>query len=163
MSALDKLDYYTLLQVADDATVPEIKRAFRKFAKRYHPDRFAGKPPEKVEQAAEIYRRGSEAFQVLSMEETRKEYDLGLRTGRIRLSAEEQARALAPEVDVPKKKEHPIKSPQALVYFRQGVKAANEGDLRACWRLLKQALAEEPGNPFIRARLKKVQQHLRGF
>ena len=64
-SSLDQLDYYALLEVEDDATMREIKSAFRKFARKFHPDRFAGSNEAKIERAAQIYRRGSEAFQVL--------------------------------------------------------------------------------------------------
>ena len=48
---LDKLDYYTLLGVESDATTDEIKRAFRKFALRYHPDRHVESGPEAVARA----------------------------------------------------------------------------------------------------------------
>lgn len=158
---LDLLDYYTLLGVPDEASVAEIKRAFRKFARRYHPDRFAGAPPDKVEQAAKIYRRGSEAFQVLTDETARAAYDRALAMGRVRLSAEERDRASKPKVAVPEKKVQPIKSPQALAYFKEGVEAAHDGDWRKAWRCLKAAMEAEPNNPFLESRFEKVDQRIR--
>ncbi|MEM1414865.1 MAG: DnaJ domain-containing protein [Myxococcota bacterium] len=162
MSQLDELDYYTLLGVEDGASLADIKRAFKRFAKKYHPDRHAGSP-EKVAKAASIYRRGSEAYQVLTEPEARKRYDAALAEGRIRLTADEQDRAFRgePSVPIPKKKAQPIQSPQALAYFKQGVEAANKGDWRACWRLLKQALAAEPDNEFLLQRFNKVDRKLR--
>ena len=153
MSAkLDQLDYYTLLGIADEAPIPEVKRAFRKFARRYHPDRFAGAAADKIEQAAKIYRRGSEAFQVLTDPEARKAYDRALARGRTRLTAEERDRAGRAQVEVPVKKAQPIKSPQALAYFKQGVEAAHDGDWRKCWRYLKAARESEPGNEIRQTR-----------
>jgi len=160
---LDDLDYYTLIGVEDTASIPEIKRAFRKFARRYHPDRYAGAPEAKVERAAAIYRRGSEAFQVLTDPRTRRAYDDALKRGQVRLTAEEQAAAMVDEAAQPKKKKQPIKSPQALAYFKQGIEAAHNDDWRTCWRFLKMALDAEPGNKFIESRFYQVDRRLRGF
>ena len=51
---LDQLDYYTLLGAKRDASLDEIKAAFRVFARRYHPDRHAGGSEEKVARATRI-------------------------------------------------------------------------------------------------------------
>lgn len=158
---LDQLDYYTLLGAADDAPPEEIQRAFRRFARRYHPDRFAGESDEKVERAARIYRRGSEAFQVLMDAKTRAAYDEVLRGGQTRLTPEERDRALRDVAE--KKTTHPIRSPRALAYFEQGVREAHAGDWRAAWRHLRAACDEEPGNTFLESRFHQVDRRLRGW
>src|SRR5687768_14954832 len=83
---LEKLDYYTLLQLPATATVDEIRNAFHRFAAKYHPDRFVGSgaEPNKVERAAQIYRRGAEAYKVLCDAPRRKLYDAGLARGQLR-------------------------------------------------------------------------------
>src|SRR5262245_20119906 len=88
---LDQLDYYTLLGVAEDAEVAAIRRAFRTFALKYHPDRFAGEAPDSVARATAIYRRGSEALEVLSDPVARKAYDLALAGGELRLLEDAQS------------------------------------------------------------------------
>ena len=82
---LEQLDYYTLLQVPDDASTDQIRAGFHRFAAKYHPDRFAGAgaEPAKVERAAQIYRRGTEAYKVLTDPRRRKLYDAGLAEGRL--------------------------------------------------------------------------------
>ena len=55
-----KWDYYEVLGVPRNATAEEIKRAFRKLAFQYHPDR--SKDPEAEDKFKEI----NEAYQVLS-------------------------------------------------------------------------------------------------
>ena len=65
-----KTDYYALLGVAKEATADEIKKAYRKLAMQYHPDRNQG---DKA--AEEKFKQVSEAYAVLSDAEKRKKYD----------------------------------------------------------------------------------------
>ena len=64
-----KRDYYIVLEVPKNASKEEIKRAYRKLALKYHPDR--NKSPEAEEKFKEI----SEAYAVLSDDEKRLQYD----------------------------------------------------------------------------------------
>ena len=66
---LDK-DFYAVLGVAKDADTTEIKKAYRKLAKQYHPDRNAGDAA-----AEQKFKDVGEAHAVLSDPEQRREYD----------------------------------------------------------------------------------------
>lgn len=63
-------DYYAVLGVAPDATQSEIAKAYRKLARRHHPDANPGD-----EQAEERFKEISAAYDVLGNAEKRKEYD----------------------------------------------------------------------------------------
>ncbi|HIU02406.1 MAG TPA: J domain-containing protein [Candidatus Onthocola gallistercoris] len=65
-----KRDYYEVLGVSRSADAAAIKKAYRKLAKKYHPDTNAGNA-----QAAEKFKEITEAYSVLSDEEKRKLYD----------------------------------------------------------------------------------------
>ena len=64
-----KRDYYQILGVGKNATDEEIKKAFRKLALEFHPDR------NKSKGAEEKFKEINEAYQVLSDSEKRKSYD----------------------------------------------------------------------------------------
>ena len=65
-----KRDYYETLGVNKSADKEAIKRAYRKLAKKYHPDTNAGNP-----HAEEMFKDVTEAYNVLSDEKKRKLYD----------------------------------------------------------------------------------------
>ncbi len=67
---MSKRDYYEVLDVPKNASKDEIKKAYRKLALKYHPDR--NKSPDAEEKFKEI----SEAYAVLSDDEKRKQYDM---------------------------------------------------------------------------------------
>src|SRR5450830_1642408 len=62
-------DYYQILGIAKNASNQEIKRAYRKLAHEYHPDKGGG--PE----LAEKFKKINEAYQVLSDPAKRQQYD----------------------------------------------------------------------------------------
>ncbi|XP_026297956.1 dnaJ homolog subfamily B member 6 isoform X4 [Apis mellifera] len=65
------VDYYKVLEVQRTATSGDIKKAYRKLALRWHPD----KNPENLEEANKRFKEISEAYEVLSDEKKRRVYD----------------------------------------------------------------------------------------
>ncbi len=66
----EKRDYYEVLGVDRNATQPEIKKAYRKKAIQYHPDK---NPDDK--EAEEKFKEAAEAYEVLSNEDKRQRYN----------------------------------------------------------------------------------------
>ena len=64
------MDYYEILGISRDATKDEIKKAYRKLAMKYHPDKNPGD-----KQAEEMFKKINEAYQILSDDEKRAIYN----------------------------------------------------------------------------------------
>ena len=67
---MSKRDYYETLEVSRDASAPELKKAFKKKAMKYHPDRNPDNP-----EAAEKFKEAAEAYDVLSDSQKKSAYD----------------------------------------------------------------------------------------
>lgn len=66
---MDSRGYYAILGVSQDANFQEIKKSYRKLARKYHPDR------NKSPLAEETIKKINEAFEILSDRKKRKKYD----------------------------------------------------------------------------------------
>ena len=66
----EKRDYYEVLEVPKTATAEEIKKAYRKKAIQYHPDKNPGD-----KEAEEKFKEAAEAYEVLSDPQKRQRYD----------------------------------------------------------------------------------------
>lgn len=64
-----KRDYYDVLEVSKDSSAPDIKKAYRKLALKWHPD------CNKTEEAAEKFKEINEAYEILSNPQKKQTYD----------------------------------------------------------------------------------------
>src|SRR5437868_8500498 len=67
---MSKRDYYEILGVSKNASADEIKKAYRKVAMQYHPDR---NPGDKASE--EKFKEAAEAYEILSDQDKRAQYD----------------------------------------------------------------------------------------
>ncbi len=67
---MEELSYYEILEVTQTADKTEIKKAYRKMAKRYHPDKNPGD-----KEAEQKFKLCNEAYQILSDDQQRSIYD----------------------------------------------------------------------------------------
>src|SRR5919206_671620 len=72
---MEKLDLYKVLEVSREATPDEIRRSYRRLARKYHPD---ANPGDK--KAEDRFKEIQHAYELLSNPEKRREYDEGPRT-----------------------------------------------------------------------------------
>ena len=74
MASASKRDYYDVLGVDRNASDDELKKAYRKLARQYHPDLQTGDHQKKTSE--EKFKEVNEAYEVLSDQEKRKRYDV---------------------------------------------------------------------------------------
>jgi molecular chaperone DnaJ len=72
---MERLDLYKVLEVSKDASQDEIRRSYRRLARKYHPD---ANPGDK--KAEDRFKEIQHAYEILSKPEKRREYDEGPRT-----------------------------------------------------------------------------------
>ena len=156
---LDQLDYYTLLGLEAGQSGDALKDAFHRFALKYHPDRHPDGPPEKVERAAQIYRRGAEAYRVLSDPLTKRAYDEQLARGVLRYDPADRG----------KTSEHPTPSTGSMIgtqnakarpFMVTAQRALSTGDFKNAKLNLKIALQHDPNNPYLGALLAEAESAL---
>jgi curved DNA-binding protein CbpA len=122
---------------------------------RYHPDRHAGAEPEKIERAAAIYRRGAEAYRVLTDVEQRRRYDEQLAIGKVRYEEPQTGRFSRPPsgpIDV--------KNLRARPFVQKAIEQLKAGDLKGAKLNLALALNYEPDNAGLLAKLDEVKAKL---
>lgn len=69
-------DYYKILGLTEEATLAQIKAAYYKLAKKWHPDLFQQKSESELTEARTVFREIQEAHEVLSDSNKKNEYDL---------------------------------------------------------------------------------------
>ena len=139
---LERYSYYELLNLSREAEPRDIQRAFHRMAYSMHPDRFQlNTDIELREKLYALYKRIAEGYRVLMKNETRKEYDLGLSSGQLRLVKTERKKV------GPKAAEAEIDNPRAKRFFTLGLEAERRGDLKAArlnYQLAKNLLGSHP-------------------
>lgn len=157
---LDDLDYYALLGVERDATVDAIKIAFHRFARKYHPDRFAG-DAKLTARNMRIYRRGTEGYRVLTNPEGRRSYDAVLAAGQLRYEGDANGPR---QPSMPPGQSHTRAA--ARPFITKANAAIGQEDFQQAKLHLQVAIQRDPDNPELEAMLKdvivKLEEHRRG-
>ena len=158
--ALDQLDYFGVLKLPQTAGPGEIKAAYYRESRAYHPDRYATVESASVrEMIARIYRRVNEAYTVLRDDRKRAKY-LADVTG-----AEREKKLRFTEVDEAEVKEAQKKkleeqfgqTPNGRRFYAAALKEIEGQRWDAAERALKSALMYEAGNPKFKELLAYVQ------
>ena len=162
-AVLDQLDYFGVLKITQDATPPEIKAAYYRESRAYHPDRFAAvASPEVRDVIGRIYRRVNEAYTVLRDDRKRVRY-LAEVTGpdRARKLRFTEAEESAVQVEQKKKLEEQFgQTPNGRKFYATATLEMKAGRWDAAERALKSALMNEPANARFKEQLALVQAEL---
>jgi curved DNA-binding protein CbpA len=162
LQSLERKSYYDILRLPRDASPTQLKSAFYHFSLLYHPDCHVRSPDGVSALAAEIYKRGVEAYRCLSRAASRERYDRVLERGGIRLeSSLVELSPLAPEprtletiAATPRGKQHAVRADRLIAIGKleearvQLVSACQcepyNGELADRLQALYEALALEP-------------------
>ena len=84
LAVLDSISYYELFRIEAKATPDELRDAFHKFAESFHPDGHQWRHPTEQAAISYIFKRGTEAYRVLTDQQLRFRYDEAVANGILR-------------------------------------------------------------------------------
>src|SRR5262252_1334288 len=160
---LSTLDYFQILNVANSATPPEIKAAFHRWSREFHPDRFYQVADKELKHRVnEVYKRITEAYYVLRDDVKRKTYLSDIsgpdRAQKLRFT---DASEVETKAAIRKEQEEQIGThPKGRQLFHAAMADIDAQRWQAAERNLKTALTFEPANPRYKEKLTEVQQKL---
>ncbi|GMU08005.1 hypothetical protein ASNO1_42580 [Corallococcus caeni] len=158
---LDQMDYFELLSLERTAAPGDIKKAFYRESRVYHPDRFFHLESKALkDQVNELYKRVTEAYYVLRDDTKRKKYLTDIagpdRAQKLRFTdaSESETKAAAK-----KEQEEQIGThPKGRQFYTQAQKDLEAGNPSAAERNLKMALTYEPSNARYKEALAEAQK-----
>jgi DnaJ-class molecular chaperone len=160
---LNSLDYFQILNVEKTATPVEIKTAFHRWSRAYHPDRFYQLADKQLKQRVnEVYKRITEAYYILRDDGKRKAY-LSDISGSERIQKLRFTEASELETKAAIRKEHDEQigtHPKGRQFFQTGMTDFDAQRWAAAERNFKMALTFEPANPRYKEKLEEARQNL---
>ena len=152
---LEELSYYDYLGLRHGCDYIAVREGFYARAQRYHPDQFVHRTGESLKEAVyEVYKRMTEAYNVLLDPELRLAYDKALAGGQMRLSEVARARRITPE-------ERQVSNTLARIYLRSAKKKLARGRMLEAWIDAKLALSLETAAP-LDALLRQIEEQTGG-
>jgi curved DNA-binding protein CbpA len=150
--AIDEMDYYQILKVKPDAPLSEIKEAYYREMRVFHPDNFVSLTDlELKNRILKISKLITEAYIVLRDFDKRKKYDAQLQNrdagGNIRFVEEETKN----------EEKDDITSPQARKLYNQALGEILQNRIQDAIKNLKLALVFEPKSQTIKKKLEEIQ------
>jgi curved DNA-binding protein CbpA len=160
-AALDTMDYFEVLRVPRTAGAAEVKAAYHRESRAYHPDRFAALPaPALRDLIGRVYRRVNEAYTVLRDDAKRQRYLADVtgadRASKLRFTEAEEAQVK--EEQKRKLEEQFGQTPNGRKLYAQALKDVEAQRWDAAERALKTALMYEPGNAKFKELLGAVER-----
>ncbi len=164
LRVLDELTYYELFGVAPEATPDDVRAAFHVFCDTFHPDRHVARTSDERGAVAAIFKRGTEAYVVLSDMSLRAHYDAQLAAQPsqrpVRLSLSPLSRPPPGTGSGPPSLHDAVRAPSARPFARRAEELLLKGDLRQAKLQLVMANHMDPGNQTLEAALRDLEARL---
>ncbi len=162
-AALDQLDYFGILKIPQGATPADIKAAYYRESRAYHPDRFAAFPDAAFRDlVGRIYRRVNEAYTILRDDKKRAKYLQDVngpdRTKKLRFTEADEVQVK--EEQKKKLEEQMGTTPNGRKFYAAALMEIQAQRWDAAQRSLKSALMYEPSNARFKEQLAAIEKQL---
>jgi len=155
---IDDLDYYQILKVKENAFNQEIKRAYFKQSRIYHPDKYYTESPEFQKQVNKIFKRIAEAYKILSDEDKRALYTKAVKGPDRKKFLRYNKKLLEQSA---REKEDEGQTQMGRKYYQLAKTAMNNRDYNSAKINLQLASKMEPANETFKKRLEEVEAMLK--
>jgi DnaJ-class molecular chaperone len=161
--AVDQLDYFGILKIPRTAAPAEIKEAYYRESRAFHPDRFAAYPDAAFrEMVGKVYRRVNEAYTVLRDDRKRARYVADVsgpeRAQKLRFTEAEEAQV---KEDQKRKLEEQLgQTPNGRKFYAAALVELNAQRFEGAVRALRSALMYEPANARFKEALASAEKLL---
>jgi curved DNA-binding protein CbpA len=148
LTQLDQMSFYRILDLAPDASTDAIVSAFHVFSRTFHPDQHVARDADERVAVGRIFRRGAEAYRILSSPDLRRRYDEALARGEPHETASlvPAAYERSSVAAKPQRLEDHVRSQSARPFVRRAEELAEQGDLPRARLQIKLAISMDPGN-----------------
>jgi DnaJ-class molecular chaperone len=166
LEVLDDLTYYELFGLSPAADANAVRAAFHAFSDAFHPDRHVARPAEEREGLAMIFKRGTEAYMVLSQTDLRALYDAQIaatnqaatpKRMNVGLSRPPRGHSMGPP-----SLGDAVQSTAARPFAQRAEELMAKGDYRQAKLQLVMANHVDPGNEALEAALKDIDAKIKG-
>ncbi len=159
--ALEGLDYFEVLRLPTTATPAEIKAAYYRESRMFHPDRFAAVPSAELkERIGRIYRRVNEAYTVLRDDVKRKKYLADVtgpeRDRKLRFTEADESQVKQEQKQ--KLEEQFGQTPNGRKFYAAALKEVEGSRWETAERAIKSALMYEPQNARFKELLAQIEK-----
>jgi curved DNA-binding protein CbpA len=164
VQVLDDLTYYELFGIPSEASSDEVREAFHEFCDTFHPDRHVARPFDERHALSTIFKRGTEAYLVLTDEGLRGHYDAQLT---VRPDGRPQRMHFSPLSRPPSSRapsglplEDATRTTSARPFARRAEELMRNGDLQQAKLQLVMANHRDPGNTVLESALQDLEAKL---
>lgn len=168
LAALDSISYYELFRIERAATPDAVRGAFHAFAESFHPDGHHWRHPTEQAAIGHIFKRGTEAYRVLSDPQLRMRYDEAVAGGILR------PESLIVEMDGPRSRPmgaggagggarliDKVRTPGARPFVLRVEELAKKGDPQQAKLQLVMAMHMDANNPALEAYAKELDEAIK--
>jgi len=164
LRVLEELTYYELFGIASEASTDEVRKSFHEFCDTFHPDRHVARSADERQALLVIFKRGTEAYLVLTDTALRGQYDAQLA---FRPGGQPQRMSFSPLSRPPSSRspsgsplDDAVRSSAARPFARRADELIRSGDLRQAKLQLVMANHRDPGNEVLQAALRDIETKL---
>ncbi len=151
---IDELDYYQILKIDQIAFQEDIKNAYFRESRIYHPDKFYNEPPELQVKINKIFKRILEAYKVLIDKDRRTLYTKNINGPERNKYLRFDLRQLKQDAE---KKEDEGRTPMGKKYYLMAKTAMQNKDYKGARINLQLAVKMEPANQTFKEKLAEVE------